>query len=160
MESRSRLLRRALFAAIGVAVLALSASACAPAGARARPAYAAQSPDAAHVVALVNNYRAANGLGPLAEAGDATSKAQQQANQMAGAGSIWHSNLASGIQPGWYAVGENVGAGGNVDGVEGAFQASAPHRANLLSGSFDQVGVGVAYGGDGRVYVAEEFVGR
>jgi uncharacterized protein YkwD len=145
---------------MGVAVLALSASACAQAGSSPRPAYASASPNTAYLIALVNNYRAANGVGPLAEAGDADAKAQQQANDMAASGSIYHSNLASGIQPGWAAIGENVGVGATIDSVEASLQASAPHRANLLSGSYNQVGVGVAVGSDGRVYVAQEFVGR
>jgi uncharacterized protein YkwD len=109
---------------------------------------------------MVNGYRAANGLGPLAEAGDATAKAQWHAAQMASAGTIFHSDLASGIQPGWRSLGENVGYGGSVDGVQASLQASAPHRANMLSGAFNQIGVGVAFGGDGRVYVCQVFVGR
>jgi len=149
--------RRVLVAAVAVALLAVGAAACEPTAASTP---GSSSPEAAHVLALVNSYRAAHGLGPLAEAGDAASKAQQQADAMAGATSIWHSDLASGIQPGWSALGENVGVGSSPDGVESAFEGSSPHRANLLSTSFDQVGVGVAWGPDGRAYVAEEFVGR
>jgi uncharacterized protein YkwD len=160
METRSRLLRRALFSAAGVAVLALSASACDQAGTSPQAAYASPSSDTAYGVALVNNFRASNGVGPLAEAGDADAKAQQQANQMAAAGNIYHSDLTSGIQPGWSAVGENVGVGSTIDSVAAALQASAPHCANLLSGNYNQVGVGIAIGSDGRVYVAQEFVGR
>jgi uncharacterized protein YkwD len=109
---------------------------------------------------LVNQFRADNGLGPLAEASDAIGKAELQAIAMANAGTIFHSDLASGIQPGWFAIGENVGYGGSVDQVAAELDASPPHRANLLSTSYDQYGVGVAVGGNGLVYVAEEFVGR
>src|SRR3979490_572684 len=118
MDTRPRLIRRALFAVMGVAVLTFSASACDAGGSHSRPAYAAQSSDTAHVIALVNDYRAANGLGPLIEASDASSKAQQQASQMAGSASISPSDLGSGIQPGWSAIGENVGVGGGVDQIE------------------------------------------
>jgi uncharacterized protein YkwD len=144
-----------------VAVVALGVGAgCAPAGPQAQPPLIAQSPDAEHLAALVNQFRAANGLGPLAEASDAVGKAELQAIAMANAESMFHSNLTSGIQPGWFALGENVGYGGSVDQINADLQASAPHRANLLSTSYDQYGVGVAVGGNGLVYVAEEFVGR
>jgi uncharacterized protein YkwD len=159
MNTRPRT-RRALLAVAGVALLAATASACAPPAAESQPALSAQSPAVAQALALVNNYRAANGLGPLVEAGDADAKAQQQANAMAAAGSIFHSDLAAGIQPGWHALGENVGSGANVDQVQASLQASAPHRANMLSGSYNQIGVGVAVGANGLTYVAQEFVGR
>ncbi len=157
MDARSRLLRPVV-AAVGVAVLAIGAAACAPPAAESQPG--SQSPAVAQALALVNNYRAVNGLGPLVEAGDAAGKAQLQANAMAAAGAIFHSDLASGIQPGWRALGENVGYGGSVDQVQAQLQASAPHRANMLSGAYNQMGIGVAVGANGLVYVAQEFVGR
>lgn len=159
MDLRPRLLRRAIFSAATVGLLTIGAAACQPAT-TARTAYARPASDTQHVIALINNYRAANGVAPLAEAGDADAKAQQQAANMASSGNIYHSNLQSGIQPGWSAIGENVGVGSGLDAIESAFQASAPHRANLLSGAYNQVGVGVAVGSDGRLYVAQEFVGR
>ena len=44
--------------------------------------------------------------------------------------------------------------------VESMFEASGPHRANLLNGAYNQIGVGVARGSDGQLYVTEFFVGR
>ena len=114
-----------------------------------------------HALGVINNYRASNGLGPLALAGDATAKAQQHADDMAGQGNIFHSgSLSDGISDGWTALGENVGVAGSFDQVEGMFQNSSSHRANLLSGSYNQVGIGLAWGGDGQLYVTEDFVGR
>jgi hypothetical protein len=57
----------------------------------------------------------------------------------------------------WSDLGENVGVGLSARSVHRAFMASAPHRANILSATFTQVGVGTAVGGDGRLYVDEVF---
>jgi hypothetical protein len=40
--------------------------------------------------------------------------------------------------------------------IEDAFLASPPHRANTL-GWWDSIGIGLQWGGDGRIRVAEEF---
>jgi uncharacterized protein YkwD len=123
------------------------------------PAPVALPQDAARLVALVNDYRARNGLGPLAVAGDATAKAQAHAEDMAADGSISHSsNLGSGID-GWTALAENVGSGGSVAIVHDAFCRSSAHASNML-GPYGEIGVGVAQGGDGNVYVTEIFVAR
>jgi uncharacterized protein YkwD len=160
MDTKPRGLRRALFAIAGVAILTASASACVPPAPQSQPAASPESPDRVHAVALVNQFRAANGLPALVEASDAAGKAEFQAIAMANAGSIYHSDLASGIQPGWTTLGENVGYGSSVDQVQAAMEVSPPHRANMLSGAFDQIGVGVAVGANGLTYVAQEFVGR
>jgi uncharacterized protein YkwD len=113
------------------------------------------------LLSLVNNYRSAHGLAPLAQASDATAKAQQHSNDMAAQGRIFHSSsMSSGIKSGWTAIGENVGMGGSVGQVESMFEGSSPHRANLLNSAYTQIGVGVAYGSDGQIYVTECFVGR
>ena len=158
MDTRSRLLRPLVIAAT-VAILSITAAGCAPPAPVAQPGIP-QSPAVAQGLALLNGYRAANGLGPLVEASDAAAKAQWQATVMANAGSIFHSDLAAGILPGWHAIGENVGYGTSVEQVQSLLQASAPHRANMLSTQFNQVGVGVAVGANGYTYVAQEFVGR
>jgi uncharacterized protein YkwD len=160
MDSQPRLLRRALLALAGVLILSAGAAACAPPGPQSQPAVGTESPERVYMVTRLNEFRAANGLGPLVEASDAAGKAQLQAIAMASSGSIYHSDLASGIQPGWTSIGENVGYGPTLDQVESALEASPPHRANMLSGSFNQIGVGVATGANGYFYVAEEFVGR
>ena len=36
---------------------------------------------------------------------------------------------------------------------------SPTHRANILNGAFTQVGVGVAYSSDGRMWVCVDFGG-
>jgi uncharacterized protein YkwD len=109
----------------------------------------------------VNQYRAAHGLAPLAQAGDAAAKAQQHSDDMAAQGRLFHSSsMSSGINSGWSSLGENVGVGGSASQVESMFEGSGPHRANLLNESFTQIGVGVSRGGDGQLYFTQFFVGR
>jgi uncharacterized protein YkwD len=164
VNTKLPLLRRALVA-VAVGTIAVGTAACdpTPAAAPAPPPSpaASVSSESAHLVALVNAYRAANGLAGLSEAGDATSKARQHSSDMAAQVRLFHStSLSSGVQNGWTALGENVGVGGGVDQLESMFEASGPHRANLLNGAYNQIGVGLARGGDGQLYVTEFFVGR
>jgi uncharacterized protein YkwD len=138
----------AIVAALGGVV------ACAPAPKAPAPG------DATHLLNLLNGYRAAHGLPALASVSDAVDKAQAQAQAMAAQHRLFHSNLSSGITPGWRTIGENVGDGGSVDIVHNLLVNSAPHRANMLNPAFNQVGVAVVRTSDGLVWVAEEFVGR
>lgn len=152
------LLRRALVA-VAVGILTVGAVACEPAPSSGSSG--TSSSEAAQLQSLVNSYRAANGFPTLAQASDATAKAQQHADEMAASLSIYHSSsLSSGISPGWSAIGENVGVGGSVDQLESMFEASGVHRANMLNGAYNQIGVGATRGNDGRLYVTEIFVGR
>jgi uncharacterized protein YkwD len=60
------------------------------------------------------------------------------------------------------AVAENIlsGPSGMSAGeMEAAWMASAPHRQNIMNGAYAAAGVGMAYGGDGQVWVAVEFGG-
>ena len=157
------LLRRALFSVlagslvVGASACQLRRTASAPAAAQAF----APSSENDQVLALLNGFRAAHGLPALTLAGDATAKAQQHSDEMAAAANLYHSSsLASGIQPGWSMLGENVGVGGDPGQLESMFEASAPHCENLLNAAYSQVGVGVAHGGDGRLYVTQFFVAR
>jgi uncharacterized protein YkwD len=117
--------------------------------------------EASQLVSLVNRYRTSHGLGALTVASDGTAKAQQHSNDMAAQGRIFHSSsLSSGISGGWSELAENVGTGQSISQIESMFEASSPHRANLLNGDFTQIGVGVTRGGDGNLYVTEFFIAR
>jgi uncharacterized protein YkwD len=138
--------------------IGLGSAACQPIRSASAPASVSE---ADRLVALVNDYRAANGLGGLSVAGDATAKAQQHADDMAAQNRMFHSgSLSSGIDAGWTALGENVGAGGSVEQLQSMFEASRSHNANLLSGSYNQIGIGIAHAADGTMYVTQMFVGR
>jgi uncharacterized protein YkwD len=157
MPTVQPLVRRALVAVV-VAGIAIGSAACQPVSPSSAPA---GSSEASQLVALVNNYRAANGLAPLSIAGDAMAKAQQHANDMAAQGRMFHSgSLSSDVQPGWSALGENVGGGATVDQLEAMFEQSSSHRANLLSGAYTQIGIGTARAADGTLFVDQFFVGR
>ena len=56
----------------------------------------------------------------------------------------------------WNVLGENVGVGGNVDSLHGAFMNSPAHRDNVLYSSFRHVGIGVVNRG-GRMWVTVIF---
>ena len=122
------------------------------------PAAADAASDAAALISTINADRAWLHLPPLATDPALDWYAAVHSQQMAAAGTIFHSAslLAVGqVVPGWTNLGENVGYGPSVDSVESGFDYSPHHLANML-GPYDAVGVGVAYSG-GLVYVTEEF---
>lgn len=120
------------------------------------PALAADAGAEQHMVDLVNGARSARGLPALTAASDLVAVARAQADRMASSGTLFHNpNLATDVTA-WLTVGENVGYGPTVDAVHTAFMNSAGHRANILSGAYNQVGIGITVSG-GLVWVAEVF---
>src|SRR6266542_1237644 len=60
-------------------------------------------------LALVNQFRASHGVGPLVVVGELDAKAQAQAQRMADASELFHSiDLAEGVSGGWRSIGENI----------------------------------------------------
>ena len=59
----------------------------------------------------MNQLRASRGVAPLVVTNELNAKAKWQAGAMAAAGSLFHSNLASGQSAGWHTLGENVAMG-------------------------------------------------
>ena len=87
--------------------------------------------------------------------------ARRHSRQMAGTGQLVHStDLASyaGSRR-WSIIGENIGYGPSVDVLHDAFMDSPPHRKNQLNRRFHHVGVGMAVGDDGRIWVTVLFLG-
>jgi uncharacterized protein YkwD len=112
------------------------------------------------VLTKVNAFRAANGRGSVQPAYDATAKAQALAQAMATQHQTFHSSSSSsGISRGWTALAENVGVAPSAGQALLLMEGSPEHRANLLGG-YNQVGIGVAYGTDGRAYLAIDLVAR
>jgi uncharacterized protein YkwD len=123
-----------------------------------QPAVAGPADDAGAAAWLVNQTRAEHGLSRLTPDYELQVLANRQANRMAESGSIFHtSNLGGRLSWGWQRWAENVGYGPSVGWVHDAFMNSWYHSANILDPSFNYVGVGVAYGNDGSVYVAQVF---
>ena len=147
-DARPRRVRVMAFAA----VLSLAVFA-APSPVQADPAS-----DAGVSVAMLNDTRAAHGLHRLWPDAELQRVANRQANAMADNGGVWHTpNLGSQLSWGWWAWSENVGYGPSVGWVHDAFMNSWSHSANALNPKYNYVGVGVAYGWDGKVYVAQVF---
>jgi uncharacterized protein YkwD len=93
--------------------------------------------------------------------------AQSHAEEIAASGTLWHSDLggwlASPWMSGWHELGENVLValpGTNAFAAEDQWMASGPHRANILNGDFNRVGVGVKVDGSGRVWMVALFGAR
>jgi hypothetical protein len=119
----------------------------------ARPASAAPaSPGTAEdqYFALINQTRAARGLGALTRDGGLDNLARQWSSNMGSTGSFNHRpNLGAAVgtvEPNWRGAAENIGMGdsdaSNVARIHDRFVASPGHFANII-GDFNRVGVGV-----------------
>ena len=141
--------RRRAVGLLAVVVLALTATACLPS-------------EEQSFLDRTNAMRRTAGIRELEELGVLSTKAEAWAQYMARTGRLAHSTLSAGLAGLPYkSLGENVGvASGGKDPwlqIHNAFAASPAHRANLLNPKFTHMGVGVAVGADGRVWVAEVF---
>jgi len=111
--------------------------------------------------ALINQDRAANGLGPLTWSGCLYNVAVSNAQRIAAQHYLSHTNgpqmdLACGLGR---QAGENVGywsAGINDAQINTLFMNSPEHRANIL-GPYHYVATAWVVGSDGRGYIAVEF---
>lgn len=129
-----------------LAMLALMGSSC------TRNAYAYDS------AAQVNATRSSSGLSKLAIDDTLVAKAQAWAERMASAGTISHSQLTDGAGSNWSVLAENVGMASTITQMHSLFMNSPSHRANIVNGSFDRIGTGVAESG-GRLFVVQVFAG-
>ena len=144
------------------AVLGVVGAACAPAP---PPPSCGMDPTSAQVLNDLNVSRAQNGLGPLAANGQLTCLAQGWSGYMAFTGQFVHRNLAAVLaSPGWggyHTLGENIlegSAGLTAADMNALWMGSPEHRANILSGAYSSVGIGIAYG-NGTVWATEDFGG-
>jgi uncharacterized protein YkwD len=139
--------------------------AAAPAPSRPVPAPQPPAPPAIVVSstqqALINQDRAANGLGPLTWNGCLANVARSNASRMAAQGFISHTNgpnldLNCGLSR---QAGENVGywsAGINETQLNTMFMNSPDHRANIL-GPYHYVATAWVVASNGYAYIAVEF---
>ena len=113
------------------------------------------------MVALVNTYRAQNGLGPVAENGQLDLAAIDHSNDMAQRQLLTHtgwdgSNAGQRIRANGYAArtwGENVAYGqATVAAAMTAWMNSAGHRANILNPAFSDIGVAGVPAANGVIY--------
>ncbi len=170
MEPRGRRARRVVALTVVLsAVFGLGLSACAP-----PPPDPATLPDVSttgptdpfvsSVLAAVNQDRAARGLAVYSWSPKLAALAASWSSDMSGTGTLAHQDLLALIATPTYddfsALGENVytGAGSSTAAdVERAWLNSSLHRGNVLSTSFDVVGIGSVTASDGRVWVTADF---
>lgn len=125
-------------------LLALVASACLSSG---------QS----SVLSEMNADRTSNRLRSLPNHPELDAKAQAWAEKLARDNKLSHSKVQSGAPSCWTALGENVGYGPSVSSIEDAYMRSPDHRANILNGRWDYVGVGHATRGN-RIFTVQVFM--
>ena len=123
---------------------------------------------ASQVVTLVNQHRAAIGVGPLAGDGALTASAVWKSMNMAGLNYFDHNDDPIGRTPGQRLVacgwpanlgwGENIAAGYSTPAdVMNAWLNSPGHKANIENPSFTSIGVGVAANAQGVYYWTQDF---
>lgn len=107
----------------------------------------------------INAERTMRGIPALANSEPMNVIASTHSEEMAAAGTIYHSgNLPEeeGVRP-FSAVGENVGMGSDCETLHEAFMDSPGHKANILDRDYTQLGVGVEKRDD-TIFVTEVFL--
>jgi hypothetical protein len=94
------------------------------------------------LLSRINSSRSASGLSPLETYWDLTDDARAHSARMMDRGSIYHNPSLASVTGVWEKLGENVGAGIDLNTLHDAFMGSSGHRANIL-GDYNYVGVGV-----------------
>jgi uncharacterized protein YkwD len=117
-------------------------------------------PNSSRLMSLINLYRGSIGVRQLGGNWDLINKAEVQAEAMAAAGHIFHSNLASYNPYPWRSLGENVtvvSVNQGVDQANAQFLNSPDHRANM-GNDYNYVGAAAYDDGRGNLWVVEEFM--
>lgn len=107
--------------------------------------------------ARITEARTAEGLPALIPKADLQVVARRHVERMIERGEPYHNPSLQSEVTGWQIVGENVGAGPDVDTVHQALMASSSHRRNILSSELTEIGIGAARTADGRVWVVQVF---
>jgi uncharacterized protein YkwD len=114
----------------------------------------------AHMLSLTNDDRAQHDKAALGLNAALSRYAKHHSRQMATKGHLFHTvdlnSKLKGLH--WSIGGENVGVGSTLDGLEGAFMRSTPHRRNILRTAFDHAAVGVIHS-NGSYWVTVIFYG-
>ncbi len=116
------------------------------------------------VRAMLNAARASEALKPLASDAALDKLARAHSEQMRDVRTVGHdvgggdlgerlANASLTLR----AQGENVAGAGSLVRAHRALWLSPSHRTNILDGRFTKVGIGVAKGDDGRVFVTQIF---
>jgi uncharacterized protein YkwD len=105
----------------------------------------------------VNNARTAAGRHRYTVVSNLSKIAEAQARRMANKQQLYHNpHLTTDVHV-WSAIGENVAYASSVSAAHQALMNSSGHKANILSRTFTQAGIGVVKDSHGRVWVCEVF---
>ena len=108
----------------------------------------------ADAIALVH---ASRGTTDLGERSDLDAVAQRHAERMAAENRLYHNPSLGREVTGYELVGENVGVGPELGPIHQAFMESPSHRANILDTRFTEIGIGLATGADGALWIVQVF---
>lgn len=115
------------------------------------------SASAGDLYSSVDTSRRQAGLPVLARDAALQDIAQRWAGRIAAAGVLSHNgNLRNEVPAGWESIGENVGYASTDGALHTAWMNSTGHRANILSSSYTNIGIGRVVAG-GRVYAVQVF---
>jgi len=120
------------------------------------------------IVQLTNAERSKAGMAPLRASMTLMQAAQIQAEQMARLGRLEHelsgakyptpSDRLAAVGYRWQTYGENIAMGqSNAAAVLDSWMHSSGHRANILNGRFQEIGIGYARDSAGRPYYVQVF---
>ena len=119
----------------------------------------------AELLEMVNTEREAWGLGPLRHVASLSRVAREHSERMAEERVVSHElggksmeERIRGVAPESCLFGENLAKNVSVDYAFSDLMESEGHRANLLHPDFSRVGIGIAIGEDGFLYVTQNFM--
>jgi uncharacterized protein YkwD len=151
---------RSLAAALAALVVVVGALVSLASPSSAAPA-AASGPEAL-MLDLVNGERAAHGLPALAWRDDVAGIAAAWSATMAATGIFAHNDdyfsSATRTLLGAATRGENVSTSDGIEVSHASLMNSPPHRANILSTEFTQIGIGAFQDASGRWWVTQGFM--
>lgn len=146
---------------VGAAVIAFTALATTALAGSAH----ASGDDETSLYALLNGERQSHGLAPLHRDAALDAGAAQHSSLQVGQRRLSHAILIDVLDAGagatrWARVAENVGVAASAPALHRTLMESPSHRAAMLDPGFDDVGIAVADGGDGRRWLTMRFADR
>lgn len=105
----------------------------------------------------INELRSSVGLPGLLGDDELTNAARAHSEAMGARNELFHSDLAAVPVTGWLAIGENVAHASTVEEAMATLEASPTHRANMLSASFNHIGIGIYVAPDTSVWLTQLF---
>jgi Cysteine-rich secretory protein family len=147
-----------------LAALFLAATAAAPSCLHAQSADAIPA-DAEKLLALTNQARAADHLGPLHWDAALAEAAHLHATRMVEHGDLSHqlpgepdvATRAAQAGAHFRAIAENIALGPNADAIQRQWMQSVQHRTNILDPQMNAIGIALLPGPRGELYAVEDF---